>query len=220
MQIQPIGVQTNYKASFSPNFKSCYPVTHWLAEANESYAPVLTTELAKKLQGILVRYLNASAKKYSGKKAAFCQEVKDFMASTDRDYANLPFVRSFYDKKGGFKQGKITPLVYMLTGFDAKNFDRRFGLPIGSIKGSCYNAGIFKSAELNMALTDYFNGGLQFVKDRSKEFCDKNKVPYGLHAKFQTLRNKSGNIKGFELMELSFCPEIGPDNPLEKFKNS
>ena len=102
MQIQPIGVQTNYKASFSPNFKSCYPVTHWLAEANESYAPVLTTELAKKLQGILVRYLNASAKKYSGKKAAFCQEVKDFMASTDRDYANLPFVRSFYDKKGGF----------------------------------------------------------------------------------------------------------------------
>ena len=44
------------------NFKSAYPVVHWVAETNGSYAPALSLELVKKLQGSLVRVLNKTDK--------------------------------------------------------------------------------------------------------------------------------------------------------------
>ncbi len=217
MQIQPTGIQTNCGVKFSPNFKSCYPVTHWVAETNGSYAPVLTVELAKKLQGILVRFLNAPAGKYSDSKEVMSKQVKNYIASKDKDYRNMEFVRSFYDKKGGWIKDKITPVAYMLTGADARYFDQKYGLPIGEIKrASSAPSRLPNSAELNMALNDYFRGGLQFVKSRSKEFCDINKMPYGLHAKFETIRSRTGNIKGFKLMGLGFYPEEGPNNPFVK----
>ncbi len=217
MHIQPTGIQTNCGVKFSPNFKSCYPVTHWVAETNGSYAPVLTVELAKKLQGILVRFLNAAPDKYTGAKAALCKQAKNFIALQDKGYKEVPLARSFYDKNGGWGKDKITPVAYMLTGCDAKYFDQKYGSPIGEIK-RIYSkpSGLPNSAELNMALNDYFRGGLQFVKNRSREFCDINKMPYGLHAKFETIRSRTGNIKGFKLMGLGFYPEEGQNNPFVK----
>ena len=55
MNIQPI--QTNQSQT---NFKSAYPVVHWVAETNGSFAPISDLPTVKKLQGKFVRILNKS----------------------------------------------------------------------------------------------------------------------------------------------------------------
>ena len=219
MQIQPTRKLEYYGVQTTPGFRACYPVTHWVAENSGSYAPVLTVELAKKLQGVLVRFLNANAAKFNEEKALLCKQVKNFISSRDRDYQNTSFVRSFYDKNGGWKGNKVYPLSYLITGRDAQYFEQRFGSPVGAAKSSCTLPNWMpNSAELNLALNDYFQGGLQYVKKRSKDFCDSNRVPYGLHAKYQVIRTKSGKIKGYQLKGLGYYPEEGPENPFVKLK--
>ncbi len=216
MQIQPAEIQTNYGQKRAVNFKSCYPVTHWVAEVNGGYSPVWTVELAKKLQGILVRFLNAAPDKYSGTKAALCKQVKNFIASQDKGYKEMAYARSFYDKDGGWGK-KIKPISYLMTGRDAEYFTKTYGTPVGVNKGEApILGGKPRSAELDMALHDYFKGGLEYVKKRSKDFCDVNKMQYGLHTKFQAIRTKSGKIKDFKLVGLGFYPEEGPQNPFVK----
>ena len=67
-----------------------------------------------------------------------------------------------------------------------------------------------------MALGNYWNRGLNFVKNKSREFCDENGVPHELHTKFRVIRTKTGKIKNFELVGMKFLPNKGPENPFEK----
>lgn len=57
MQILPVQNNVNN----IPQFKSVYPVVHWVAETNSSYAPALTEELSRTLNGKFVRLLNTRA---------------------------------------------------------------------------------------------------------------------------------------------------------------
>ena len=50
MNIQPVNFQQSYKT----NFKSTYPVVHWVAETNGSYAPISNLKLVKKLNWKLI----------------------------------------------------------------------------------------------------------------------------------------------------------------------
>ena len=76
MKIQP----TNYTYQNTTNFKSTYPVVHWVCEANGSYAPIANLDLVKKLQGKIVRILNImvqiSKKPKSLKKILFSKKLK------------------------------------------------------------------------------------------------------------------------------------------------
>ena len=218
MQIQPTGFPKYYGTKASPNFKACYPVTHWVAETNAGFAPVMTVEFAKKLQGILVRFLNSAPDKYSDAKAVLCRKIKNFIASNDKSYNEIRFVRSFYDKDGGWKE-KVKPVSYLITGRDAQYFEQTYGTPVGVHKGNApILGGKPRSAELDGALNDYFKGGLKFVKSRAKDFCDANGMPYGLHAKYQVIRTRNGNIKEYKLVGLGYYPEEGPANPFVKLK--
>ena len=58
MQIQAINSFSNIKTNQNPQFKSVYPVYHWVAEANGSYAPAVTKELSETLQRKIIRFLN------------------------------------------------------------------------------------------------------------------------------------------------------------------
>lgn len=219
MKIQPAGIQNQYKGNSSLNFKSCYPVTYWVAESNGSYAPAISIDLVKKLQGIVVRFLNSKNGKYTGAKDTICRKVKSFISSVDKDYRNTDRVRSFYNKYGNNKNGK-EPLSYLITGLDAQYFDLSYGQPIGAAKVSTGLNGFNSSAEQNLALGDYYNGGLNFVKKRAKEFCDINKMPYGLHVKLEAARTKTGKIKDYIIKDMKFFPEKGPQNPFEKIKGN
>ena len=74
MKIQP----TNYTYQNTTNFKSTYPVVHWVCEANGSYAPIANLDLAKKLQDDeLILYALLNKYKYVQDDATLTGEEKD-----------------------------------------------------------------------------------------------------------------------------------------------
>ncbi len=216
MNIQPISQNFNQPVKKNTSFKSAYPVVHWVAEANGSYAPVASLQLTKKLQNILVRLLNATSVKTPERKELAIRAQK-FLRSRDRDFDSNHIARTFHDVNGGWGKNVFHPIAYMLTGKDALLFEDRFGKPLGMLKKE--SAEIWErgnSAELNIARADYAKGGLNYVKKRSKEFCDSNKIQHQLHTKFEVKRNKSGEVVGYNLIGLGFYPARGENNPLEK----
>lgn len=214
MQIQAINT---YSTNPKPNFKAGYPVVHWLAESNGSYAPVVTREMTEVLQNKLVRLLNRTGSKANEEKVNTMWKAVKYVAGNDAHYNKLPFVRSFYNRAGGWLKDKFEPISYLITGNDANIFEQNFAKPIGLMKSNSPKInGKRVSAELDMALNDYAIKGLNFVKKLSKEFCDKEKMNYSLHTKFETVRNSRGEIKDYKLVGLKFCPEKGKENPFEK----
>jgi hypothetical protein len=214
MQIQAINT---YSTSSKPNFKAAYPVVHWLAESNGSYSPVVTREMTEILQNKLVRLLNRTGSKANEEKVNTMWKAVKYLASSDAHYNKLPFVRSFYNREGGWLTDKFEPISYLITGQDANIFEQNFAKPIGVMKSNSPKInGRHQSAELDMALNDYAKKGLNFVKNLAKQFCDKEKMNYSLHTKFETVRNSRGEIKDYKLVGLKFCPAKGKDNPLER----
>lgn len=246
MQIQPI--QNNVPRAYNTQFKSVYPVIHWVAESNASYAPALTEEFSRTLNGKLVRLLNTSSgeivsklnniqqqiailskeietgtneksKKNALKKIeeleknrnvlSFTQKIHNFVRHNDKDYADCPHVRTFYNRNGGYRANKFEPLVYLMTGKDALRFEKEYAKPIGCLN----NANMKFSAELQQAKHDYWRKGFDFVNKRAQQYCDKNKMPYELHVKINTNRNDSGQIKGYNIMGMGYYPSEGSNNP-------
>ena len=129
----------------------------------------------------------------------------------------MGIVRSYYNNDGGFKADHFEPISYLISGKDTEIFDSLFGKPLGKIKSkSPIVKGKHMSAELNLAQGDYKNQGLVWVKNIAKSFRDSNNTQYGLHTKFEVVRNKSGKIKDFKLVDIKFCPENGAKNPFTK----
>lgn len=211
MQIQPLQNYSVSKTNFdNPQFKAVYPVVHWVAESNGSYAPVISMELTRKLQRIIVGVLNHSKKNNFGITG---KAVTDYVSKCDLDYRRKSVVRTFYDRNGGFNK-KFIPFAHLITGSDVQNFDNCYGKSIGEAKASAPRKhGKPVSAELKQAVIDYSLGGQKFVNNRNKFLYDNKGVEYGLHTKFQTVRSKTGKIKGYELIDVRFCPEKGESNP-------
>lgn len=200
--------------SNNTNFRAAYPVVHWVAEKNGSYAPVVSVDLTKKLQRKLVTMLNSKTDAPREKAVTFLQNLKKFFGSWDKSYRMNPIGRSFYDKDGGWDKGKFNPISYLLTGDDVNTFDTAWGKPLGRLRRKSPTVnGKRKSAELNMANRNYRVNGLEFVKRRTQMFHDKDGNAYGLHTKFEVVRNKKGEIKDFEFRGVSFRPEKGEGNP-------
>ena len=207
-------IQSASSYSNNTNFRAVYPVVHWVAEKNGSYAPVVSMDLTKKLQRKLVTMLNSRPKAQVPEKLSFLEDLKKFFSSWDRSYRMNPIGRSFYDNNGGWDNGKFNPIAYLLTGDDVYTFDTTWGKPLGRLKGkSPVVNGKRKSAELNMANRNYRVKGLEFAKRRAQMFHDKDGKLYGLHTKFEAVRNKKGEIKDFEFRGVSFRPEKGEENP-------
>ena len=202
----------------STNFKSTYPVVHWLAESNSSYAPVAGLELTKKLQQKLVRTINKPSypNNLSGITAA---RIKEYLKLKDIDFRNNPIVRSFYDRQAGGKQG-FTPISYMISGDDVQLFENVLAKDIGRAKGMARDIfGTTRSAESMNAIITYIKQGLNFVNNKSRRIKDSDGIKYALHTKFETVRNKSGKIKDYRLVDVRFLPERGSSSPLERYKN-
>ena len=56
-------LQTNYNQYQQTNFKSAFPVVHWVSEVNGSYAPVAQKEVVEGFQKRIVEILQSSIKK-------------------------------------------------------------------------------------------------------------------------------------------------------------
>ena len=207
MQIQSIN---NYsKTNQQTNFKSAYPVVYWVKDTGREIskdAPTITKELTEKLQGKLVRYLNRTFSKSDPQKVNLMARAFTFLKSQDSDYENYPLVRSFYNQSVGSQKNGIKPIAYLLTGKDVDIFENTFAKPIGRNKAeSPMINGKRNSAELDIALDKYYRLGLDYVKNRAKEFI-KGGENTELHVQFEPVHDKKGEIKDYILSNMTFRP--------------
>ena len=196
MNIQSINSQQPYK----PNFKSTYPVMHWVAETNGSYARVSNLDLVKKLQGKVIRMLNKPLKDSKTKMNITEQNLRAYIGACDVSYRNNPTVRSFYNRTES-SLGGFSPISYIISGEDVELFDNALAKNIGKAKSKAreYLSRPY-SPEAIEAIKLYNNEGLRFVKDFSKQIKDKNNIPYVLHTKFEIVRNKLAFFHYFQLI--------------------
>ncbi|MBR1775468.1 hypothetical protein IJ750_00135 [bacterium] len=213
MNILPVSVNQQ------TNFKSAYPVVHWVAEANGSYAPVANLELVKKLQSKVVRVLNKPLDKSKKEMVNAEQRLRAYMGSCDLDYRLLPKVRSFYNKILG-SITSYSPVSYIISGKDVEPFENMLAKDIGRKKGDAREfLGTTNCPEVCEAVRWYNRGGLRYVNNPAIRVKDKSGMTYVLHTKFEIIRNKLGKIKDYKFVDARFMPEYGPNSPFEKIKS-
>ena len=209
---------TNYNVYEPTNFKSTYPVVHWIAETNGSYAPVASLDITRKLQGKIVRVLNKSLSETKKPMDTKEQNLRTYIAVCDADYRNIPIVRSFYDKTS-FSPHKFIPISYIISGKDVTQFNDLLCKNIGvSKKEAIKSLSTPYSQKTLEALEAYNKLGLQFVNDNNHRIRDPRSMTYVLHTKFQIIRNKFGEIKDYVFQDARFLPESGKHSPFEKIK--
>ena len=212
MQISSINGYANSMQQNNIGFKSVYPVYYWLADGGRDFAPAKTKELSKTLHSRVIRALNKFRPRLEQLSPTGGQRISNYIGKHDRMYRENPVARSFYNFDGGFKANKFEPITYLLTGNDVAVFDQKYAKNIGIQK---HNAPLVnqrpQSAELNKAIGDYVSEGLNYIKNRKKDF-GTSEMPYGLHVKVEAKRGKTGQPK-YEVVDMKFKPEKGKENP-------
>ena len=201
MKLQPVNIQNQ-----KPNFKSAYPVTHWIAETNGSYAPIGNLKLIKKLQGKIIRILNKPLDESCKPMDAGEENFRTYVGKCDISYRNNPVVRSFYNRTEN-SLNNFSPLSYIISGEDVEIFEDTLAKNIGRLKGKAKE--ILKqpySPQAVEAIKLYNREGLRFVKDKSKQITDKQGLVYMLHTKFEIIRNRAGKIKDYRFVDARFLP--------------
>ena len=200
------------------NFKSTFPVVHWVAEAGGSYAPESSLRVVRKLQSKVVRALNKPLDETKKEMNVAEQNLRAYLGRCDIDYRNQAQVRSFYNRVEAKVDGN-SAVVYMITGKDIEPFEELFAKNIGIAKNEgIKNLNTPYTPESKTAIDLYNTKGLDFVNNPDLRFKDKNSLTYVLHTKFEILRNKLGKVKGFRFIDARFLPEKGPECPFEKLK--
>lgn len=254
MQIQPINNYSIQNKNHNPQFKSAYPVIHWLAETNSSYSPQITKDIALKLNENIVRRLNMKkteieekiyvlmrkiSEKTEKMKTArsereriakekkrelyrseladlyLTKRVQKYVAGFDPEYRINPIARGFYNKDGYADKYGHEASAYIATGNDAAELDL-YGRDIGiAMKSGDANS-------IKQAKSDYHTKGFALVTTRANDF----KMPTGeeaeLHVKMETLRNREGEKKSYNILDMRRFPKNGPSNPfalIEWMKN-
>ena len=192
------------------NFKSAYPVVHWVAESNGSFAPVANLQIVKKLQGKIIRILNKPLAESKKPMNPMEQRLRAYIASCDANYRLVSVVRSFYNRITGNPSG-FSPTSYIISGKDVSVFDNVLAKNIG--RAQEYGA---ESPEAQAALRAYHNQGLNFVRNSARQIKDEKGMNYVLHTKFEVVRNKQGKIKDYRFLDARFLPASGARNPFER----
>ena len=212
-------LQTN---NYQPaNFKATYPVVHWVAETNGSFAPVSDLKSVKKLQGKIIRILNKPLDKSSKAIKFEEQNLRSYIGRCDIDYRNNPNVRTFYNRERANLNGNSYS-AYIISGDSIAPFEEDLAKIIGNEKRKAIQT--IKNAyspEAIAAIKSYNSNGLQYVNRPELRIKDTNTgMTYALHTKFQIIRNSLGKIKDFKFIDARFLPEFGPESPFERLKNN
>ena len=201
MNIQPVN---------NTNFKSTYPVVHWVAETNGSYAPVANLQIVKKLQGKIIRMLNKPLVSSTKPMEPLEQRLRAYIGVCDADYRNNPNVRSFYNRTDA------APVSYVISGDDVGIFENNLAKNIGRAKSNARELLSKPYSPETMEAKLYNREGLKFVQNNSKQIQDKNGMMYILHTKFEIIRNRMGKIKDYKFVEARFLPARGQGSSLGK----
>lgn len=221
MQILSINKVSNTENNKNPQFKSAYPVYHWVEKADRKYVVVVTKNEIEKMQSKLIRMLNKTLSRKDSTKAAAMDKVINVVNEADSDYRIKSEVRSFYNPKGGWGKNFFAPITYLITGKDVTKFDETYGKPVGKAKAiSKTPTGKYCSLELEEARDNYEKNGLTFVKQESEKFVKNDDTQSALHIVhapvFYKKGPKKGQVKEYLPKWIMFRPESGAHNPFVK----
>ena len=206
----------NNSYSKTCSFKSVYSVYHWY-KFNGKYKPSTDKQIITDCQRVLASILKREADlglEREGK--SFTLNLAKWFAGHDTDYAKGKYVRSLYNNRGGVKRRLhngtyiIEPKVYIITGFDAIEFEREFGPPISTLINREASEKEIKEAR-EKAQAAFATKGLNFVRQKIEEASanDPSK-PSEIH----TIFSRPIESKPPRLIRIKFCRTGAPDNPL------
>ena len=184
----------------STSFKAYIPVRIYMrSNPNEEFFPANPNN-AKKCNRYLVNKLN-NPKEVNDINAKFVE----YYSSYDKDYAEVPYVHSKYDK--------YLPYVTLISGKNARDVDN-FGKKIGIAKGSSKKMfGHTKSQEVRVATQNYYNDIRENLQESFPPVTDKDNNPLNLYAFFDNVKyDKDGKIKQYDFVGAELSKEIKTDS--------
>lgn len=237
MQIQPINYFSSNRKSDNTQFKSVYPVVHWIAESNGSYAPELTKDMAKKLNERIVSMLNANSSEIASeirniqeaikiKNSGVKKVVKKSLNQLTKELNELNLtlrVKSYIarcDKSysnnsiaRGFynKNGGIKNNSHEAVAYIATSDDVLYFEDLGKQIGRARSAGDFFAEE--KARKNYHDKGLEYARKRSNSYRLSTQEPAELHVKLEAVRGNTGKKERYNIVDMRFFPKEGPNNP-------
>lgn len=217
MQIQNLSL--NQPAMKQTSFKSVYPVYHWHKPVDQ-YVPALQDiKDVKRYQRMLTGMLNSQAVGKEHAPTTFLQDVIKYISHWDKDYKEIPYVRTFLNYNGGIKTAwngniyEVKPMAYLLTGKDAVRFDKDYSKPIEYANASARQYDCEKLAEMEItgAKRSYGYGGAAYVNGELGKFKDKEtQKPLELH----TIIYGKPTSRKAQIIKMGFFPTNDSTNPL------
>lgn len=200
------------------SFKSIHPVYHWHKLCGV-YTPATKIEDIRHYQRVMIALLNSRTS--GGRKhtpSTFLQKIVDYLSKLDKDYQELPYVRSFLNYKGGYKNDingdviKVEPYAYILTGRDAVDFGDLYCKPIkevhSMVKG--YEDTTIAKNSIERTKLSYGYGGASYIRALIKKAKESGKPILELHTIFSKLPDKDKP----SLIKLGLFQTGAEDNPL------
>jgi len=238
---------SNYQTNKYNSFRSTYPVVHWVAEANGSYAPMSKLKIVQGFQEKIVSYLNGNPILTPQEIKALIrakQEIQKEVLTTGAEKLDVKDLKKIIDIPSQYLRAYMGCDVSYRTSTSRKNAVRSFYdrvtqssneyIPVSYIISGKdaveFNNRFGKeigrsirlygkdSPEVRAAKWKYNHDGLNFVKDYSRRKKDENGMPQVLHTKFEVVRNSDGEFTGYRFVDARFLPEFGPESPFEKLK--
>ena len=185
------------------SFTGCIPVEFYAKHPiTKKYIPIVKDVNIKKCQSFVVRNLNKTLKE-SNLNDTFISAYK----AIDRDYAQTPVVRSYFDKlapKPITAREKDHRCVYLFTGKDVDCINK-LGKELGKEKSDIFEATGQKENAATRQAKRRFRAGM---KDLINRICprvnDGNGNPYVMRVLFTPEYDKKGKFKKFNFQDVYF----------------
>lgn len=126
----------------------------------------------------------------------------------DKDYFNIPRIRSVIDKT----KDKVQGFINIVTGKDAEHVSNTYGKPIGKNKHiGLKRAGTTQTFETKDAVDRYIEKAPDYAESKA---VYKNGERQAFGIAFTPVYNKKGNLKSFEYHHCGFFNESAVNNNL------
>lgn len=119
----------------------------------------------------------------------------------DKDYFNIPIIRSVIDNT----KDKVQGFINIVTGSDVRIVEKKYGKEIGKSKHtSLKRTGSTKSFETNHAVNNYITNAPEYAESKA---VYKNGERQAFGIAFEPKYNKKGEVVGFEYHHSGFFDE-------------
>lgn len=182
-------------------FKSAVPVIVQLRMNPDTVAPIVGEKMNDTfMRKTLYRLNNTLKRGINPVRDKIVDHFRERFGKWVSDFNGK--VTAFTCVDGDFKDGKLKPYFYFLTGDAIADLERLRQ----DHKAAVVMSQGYETANLKIAKDNYYNKGKRLVKSAFEKFRPRNQKPHAMYVTYQPVRNKDGVIKDYELYNAVFKP--------------